>query len=105
MGIRVKEEDDYPYYEARGFPKSFLLTENSLCARDLNGQLLRDEIGNPIIECMCGNVICRRFDPTKPFLTSHGSFWSNCTTEFLATTTEAGTHAHATGVTARDTNP
>ena len=38
---------------------------------------------------MCGNVICGRFDPSKPFFTAQGSFWTNCTTELLASTTEA----------------
>ena len=42
---------------------------------------------------MCGNVICGRFDPAKPFFTAKGSFWTNCTTELLATTTEADRQA------------
>ena len=42
---------------------------------------------------MCGNVICGRFDPSKPFFTARGSFWTNCTTELLATTTEADRQA------------
>ncbi len=28
-GIRLQEGDDYPYFEARGFPKEFVLAENS----------------------------------------------------------------------------
>ena len=38
VGIRLKEGDDYPYYEARGFPQEFVLLENRLCARDDAGQ-------------------------------------------------------------------
>jgi PAS domain S-box-containing protein len=89
VGIRLKEGDDYPYYEARGFPKEFLLAENSLCARDSGGNVVLDSSGNPVIECMCGNVICGRFDPSKPFFTKGGSFWTNCTTELFASTSEA----------------
>jgi transcriptional regulator with GAF, ATPase, and Fis domain len=37
---------------------------------------------------MCGNVICGRFDPSKRFFTAKGSFWTNSTTELLASTTE-----------------
>jgi signal transduction histidine kinase len=37
---------------------------------------------------MCGNIICSRTDPALPFFTEGGSFWSNCTTELLASTTE-----------------
>ena len=42
---------------------------------------------------MCGNVIGGRFDPSKPFFTARGSFWTNCTTELLASTTEADRQA------------
>ncbi len=89
VGVRLHEGGDYPYYEAKGFPKEFVLMENSLCARDKAGRLISDETGNPVIECMCGNVIRGRFDPSKPFFTANGSFWTNNTTELLRSTTEA----------------
>ena len=37
---------------------------------------------------MCGNIIHGRFDPSLPFFTSHGSFWSNSTTKLLSETSE-----------------
>ena len=89
VGIRLREGEDFPYFETRGFSKEFVAAENTLCVKDLGGQLGRDAIGNPVLECMCGNILCGRFDPTKPFFTEHGSFWTNGTTELLATTTEA----------------
>ncbi len=89
VGIRLKEENDYPYYETRGFPEEFVLAENWLCTRDEAGHPIYDSTGNPVLECMCGNVICGRFDPSKPFFTAQGSFWSNCTTELLAATSAA----------------
>lgn len=89
IGIRLQEGDDYPYYEAHGFPSEFVVLENSLCVRDASGSVTRSVSGYPLLECMCGNVICGRFDASKPFFTPNGSFWSNCTTELLATTTEA----------------
>jgi len=94
VGIRLRNGDDYPYFETEGFPAEFIKFENTLCAYDLAGQLLRDEIGNPVIECMCGNVICGRVDPSKSFFTGHGSFWSNCTTDLLKSTTDADRQAH-----------
>ncbi len=93
VGIRLRDGDDFPYYETRGFPADFVEIENRLCARDIDGQVKRDETGHPLLECMCGNILCGRFDPSKPFFTEHGSFWSNCTTELLATTTEADRQA------------
>ena len=89
VGVRLKDGDDFPYFEARGFPKEFVRLENQLCERDKTGQLVRDSLGCPIIECMCGNVICGRFDPSQPFFTAQGSFWTNCTTELLANSSEA----------------
>lgn len=93
VGIRLKDGDDYPYCEVRGFPEEFIRLEDSLCVRDAAGRPIRDSAGYPICECMCGNVICGRFDPSKPFFTARGSFWTNCTTELLASTTDADRQA------------
>lgn len=88
VGIRLRDGDDYPFYESTGFTDLFMVTENSLCAYNLNGQVIRDSSGNPYLECMCGNIICGRFEPGKEFFTTRGSFWTNSTTELLALTTE-----------------
>ncbi|MFC1708001.1 GAF domain-containing protein [Planctomycetota bacterium] len=88
VGIRLRHGDDFPYCEANGFPESFVEQENYLCERDAAGALVRDAQGNPVLECMCGNILCGRTDPQKPFFTAGGSFWSNCTTDLLATTTD-----------------
>jgi len=88
IGIRLKDCDDFPYYETVGFPEVFVAAEKYLCARDHSGTIIRDNIGNPILECMCGNIICGRTDPNLPFFTENGRFWSNCTTELLSSYTE-----------------
>ena len=93
VGIRLRDGDDYPYYETRGFPPEFVEMENQLCAYGPDGKILRDGTGNPLLECMCGNILCGRFDPQKPFFTAHGSFWSNNTTALLASTTDADRQA------------
>jgi len=93
VGIRLRQGEDYPYYEARGFSEEFVRAENSLCAHCESGEILRDHVGNPVLECMCGNILCGRFDPSKPFFTPGGSFWTNSTTELLASTTEADRQA------------
>ncbi len=89
VGIRLHEKQDYPYFETRGFSHEFVQLESRLCSCDQEGNPILDSSGNPILACMCGNVICGRFDPAKPFFTKRGSFWSNCTTDLLATTTDA----------------
>ncbi|MBC8228456.1 PAS domain S-box protein, partial [bacterium] len=88
VGLRLTEYEDFPYYEANGFPPEFVEAERYLCARDQAGEIIRDSVGNPILECMCGNVICGITNPSLPFFTEGGTFWTNSTTELLASTTE-----------------
>jgi PAS domain S-box-containing protein len=93
VGVRLNEGDDYPYFESRGFPEEFVRLENSLCSKDNAGKPICDSAGYPLQECMCGNVIQGRFDASKPFFTARGSFWSNCTTDLLASSTDADRQA------------
>ncbi len=88
VGIRFKDGHDYPYYFTRGFAQDFVEKEMYLCALDQEGEMIRDSDGNPVLECMCGNIIAGRTDPNLPFFTHGGSFYSNCTSELLANTTE-----------------
>jgi PAS domain S-box-containing protein len=87
VGIRLRRGDDYPYFETKGFPERFVQLENSLCARAGDGKTILDISGEPVLECMCGNVLQGRFDPSLAFFTGRGSFWSNNTTVLLAKTT------------------
>ncbi len=89
VGIRIREGNDYPYHQTIGFPETFVYSENSLCTKDINGQIIRDKLGNPVLECMCGNIINGRFNPMMPFFTDKGSFWTNSTTELLKSTNES----------------
>src|SRR3989339_1472084 len=88
VGIRLREGDDFPYYKTNGFAPNFVEAESYLCYNDNDGKIIYDSDSIPALECMCGNVILGRFDPSKPFFTQHGSFWTNSTTEFLASTTD-----------------
>jgi two-component sensor histidine kinase/PAS domain-containing protein len=89
VGVRLRDGDDYPYYETRGFPPEHVLAENRLCSFGPDGKVQRDAALDPVLDCMCGNILRGRFDPSKPFFTAHGSFWSNCTSDLLARTTDA----------------
>jgi PAS domain S-box-containing protein len=89
VGIRLKEGEDYPYYETKGFSPEHVQKENKLCASDKEGYLILDSKGKPTLECMCGKIICGRFDPSKKFFTEKGSFWTNSTTQLLANTNAA----------------
>jgi len=84
VGVRLRQGDDFPYVGADGFADEFLQKERYLCARDREGEILRDESGNPILECLCGRVIAGCFEPLEPFFTEGHSFWTNSVSEFLA---------------------
>ena len=94
VGIRLQHGDDFPYFETKGFPCEFVEKERYLCNQSETGECARDETGTPVLECMCGNVLQGRTDPTQPFFTEKGSFWSCNTTEMLAQTTEKDRQAH-----------
>jgi PAS domain S-box-containing protein len=83
VAIRQREGKDFPYLEVDGFPDDFVKAENYLCCHNEAGELIHDSEGRPVIECMCGNVLSGRADPTLPFFTEGGSFWTNSTTELL----------------------
>ena len=87
-GIRLQSNGDYPYYVYEGFPEFFILKENSLCVRDAEGKVALDRDGAPLLECMCGNVLKRRFNPKFSFFTNDGCFWTNSTTRLLSTPVE-----------------
>ena len=86
--IRLRQGEDFPYFVTQGFPGYFVEAENFLCGRTADGEVIRDRSGKPVLECMCGNVICGRTDASLPFFSEEGSFWTNSTTELLASTTE-----------------
>lgn len=77
VGIRLQEGDDYPYVAQQGFPQDFLLTENTLLGRTIDGGVCRDQNGNLALECTCGLVISGTIEANVPFFTGGGSFWTN----------------------------
>lgn len=77
IGIRLREGDDFPFYETRGFPAEFVRAEHSLCSYDATGHLLVDEAGNPVLDCLCGQVVKGTVDCSLPWFSRRGSFWTN----------------------------
>ena len=89
VGLRMRKDDDYPYYEQIGFSDDFLREEKSLCAKGGDGAIVRDADGRAILECTCGLVLAGRTDPSMPCYTEGGSFWTNVSSELLALPPEA----------------
>jgi PAS domain S-box-containing protein len=78
VGIRLKENGDYPYYETRGFDSEFVRKESSLCAVDEHGRALFQADGKtPVLECLCGHVIGGNGDHLPGNGTKSGSLWIN----------------------------
>jgi PAS domain S-box-containing protein len=92
VGIRLKEKNDYPYYEAIGFREFFVQAEKSLCARDSDGRVFHDQDGKSILECLCGRVISGQINHSLPCYTSVGSFFSNSSSEMIAAGLEIERH-------------
>ena len=80
VSIRLKEDNDYPYIVQEGFPELFIKQENSLCSpniktvNSLNGEKI-------VLECLCGNVIQGKTDPSKKYYTPKGGYYTNSTTD------------------------
>jgi PAS domain S-box-containing protein len=88
VGLRLRQGDDFPYYEQSGFSDDFVRQENFLCVKDAHGHVMRDAARRPVLECTCGVVLSGRADPSMPCFTRGGSFWTNASAEPLALTAE-----------------
>ena len=77
IGIRIRDGEDFPYLTTLGFSQNFVEAENHLCNRDADGRVARNSRGEPILECLCGDVLCRRTDSLPTFFTRSGSFCTN----------------------------
>ena len=88
VGLRLHSGKDFPYLKALGFPLDFIEEEKYLCSYNTIGDPQVDTEGNPILACVCGVVLSGRFDPSKPFFTKRGSFWTNSTTLLISSLPE-----------------
>lgn len=84
VGMRLRKGEDFPYCLTDGFPDSFIQAENSLCSRNEDGAIIRDAEGRSDLGCICGHVIRGSTDPSLPFFTKGGSFWTNGRSRLLA---------------------
>lgn len=64
VAIRLRDGDDFPYYEVDGIPDVFVEQERSICGED--GSL----------ECLCGAVVERRDDVAPENFSEFGSFYA-----------------------------
>jgi hypothetical protein len=83
IGIRLYNPDinDYPYYIYDGFTKEFIQKEYTLCKSEKCN--IYDECGKSILECMCGYVLEGKIEGVPTFITTKGSFWTNCASDLV----------------------
>ncbi|MEN6645487.1 MAG: PAS domain-containing protein [Armatimonadia bacterium] len=81
--VRIRRGETFPVLAAEGYPEELLEAENSLCAFNDTGEVVRDADGKPALECLCGCVLCHSRASDKEYLTDHGSFCVNSSREFL----------------------
>lgn len=77
VGIRLKEGDDYPYYDSLGFSEDFIAKESRLC-EDYPQNMSDCNSKGLCPACMCGAVLTGKTKNTsnKNF-TKKGTFWCN----------------------------
>lgn len=74
IGLRLKNGNDFPYFDHIGFSEDFIRTENSLYFVD----------NNQALECTCGLVISGRNTNSDDHLfTEGGSIWTNDSGQLL----------------------
>jgi PAS domain S-box-containing protein len=89
VGIRYHHGSDYPYLAASGLPAAFLRQENLLHSPRTSGDCAVAGASTPCHDCLCGEVLSRRFDPSLSFFTPQGTFWTDSLSELLASSPEA----------------
>jgi PAS domain S-box-containing protein/putative nucleotidyltransferase with HDIG domain len=77
VGLRLREDEDYPFVAAIGYSDEFLRAENTVAVRYPDGGACRDEDGAVSLECTCGLVLAGRTDSANPLFTSGGSACTN----------------------------
>ncbi len=77
VGMRLQQDEDFPYVAQDGFPTEFLHAENSLIVRDSHQEICRNPDGSPSLECTCGLILSGKTDSENPLFTPGGSYWIN----------------------------
>ena len=78
IALRVRDKNgDFPYFHIDNLPPDFIISENHILKPE-------DPEGGNFIDCMCSNIIKRKYDPSLVFFSEKGSFWVNNLSDVLA---------------------
>jgi hypothetical protein len=84
VGVRLKSGPGFPYAASLGFPEAFLAAESNLCLSDERGCLRRGADRQPLLACLCGQVLSGHLNRDLPGTTPRGSFITLSTRAWLA---------------------
>lgn len=79
LGIRLKEDDSFPFHAALGYPSEIMERVPSFCENDCNAPGEEE----PVL-CMCETVLAGGADPSLPYFSERGGFWTNSVSELSA---------------------
>ena len=74
VALRLKKNNDFPYYSSNGFSKPFTRNDNSLLSPSI------DDVDTESVKeiyqfaCICGKVVSGNIDLKLPFFTKNGTF-------------------------------
>ncbi|MEM5789527.1 MAG: hypothetical protein AAGU11_19615, partial [Syntrophobacteraceae bacterium] len=76
LGIRLREGHGFPYFVTHGFSDDFVIAETDLCETDGAGRPVLDQNGQPLLQCLCGNILRGELGGAAgPRHTGNGSLW------------------------------
>ena len=84
LGLRLKNETDFPFYASSGFPEALIEKENRLLQKGPGGQTVNGNLAPTCLEGLCGLVLEGQTDPAMDCFTKQGSFWSGDIKAFYA---------------------
>ncbi|MBI2252881.1 MAG: PAS domain S-box protein [Armatimonadetes bacterium] len=77
IGLRIIDENDFPYYYTKGFSDDFLNKENFISNFAQTKKISLDQKEDFSLECICGAVLSKKIKPDAPYFTDEGIFFSN----------------------------
>jgi len=84
IGIRMQEEEDFPFYETIGYSSEFLKSDNLLCSKNDKNENIKDINGDVVLKCLCGKIISGGIHNQHQYYTKIGSFWTNNFSELIS---------------------
>jgi len=86
-GIRLQNDDDFPFYVFKGFSREFIRSERSVWRS--NPDAPAGEDAEPAPACMCGRILRGQTSPDESFFTPGGSFFTPALQTIAVTLTAA----------------